>query len=112
MKPAHRWVLPVIEGYASDLASEKADLTMAEQRTIEVAQISRGCSMLILAECASAGLISQTKDGWDLSPGAKELGKFLSVELKALGMLGLQRRAKAVNGSLAELLETEQNGQP
>jgi hypothetical protein len=85
----------MIEGYAGSLASEKADLTQAEQRTIEVAQISRGCSMLILAECASAGLICQTTEGWNLSPGARELGKFLTVELKALAMLGLDRRVSS-----------------
>jgi len=47
--------------------------------------------MLIMAECAESGLIRKTADGWDLSPGAKELGKFLAVELKALAMLDLER---------------------
>lgn len=103
LKPTHRWVLPVIEEYAGTLLREKADPTQGELRTIEVAQIARGCSMLILAECASAGLIQQTAEGWDLSPGAKELGKFLNIELKALSMLGLERRAKQVP-SLADYL--------
>ena len=95
LKPGHRWVLSVIESYASSLASEKGDLTQAEQRTIELAQIARGCSMLIMAAGAESGLIRKTADGWDLSPGAKELGKFLSVELKALAMLGLEPRVSS-----------------
>ena len=110
LKPQHRWVLPVIENYASSLASEKGDLTQAEQRVIEVAQISRGCSMLILAECASQGLICKNKEGqWDLSPGAKELSRYLSTELKALGLLGLERRCLTM-GNLAEVLASEQDG--
>jgi hypothetical protein len=71
-------------------------MTEAETRVLEIAQISRGCSMLILAECASVGLIRKIDDTWDLSPGAKELGKYLSVELKALMALGLDRRAAPV----------------
>ena len=110
MKPSHRWVLPVLEGYASSLASEKGDLTQAEMRTIEVAQISRGCSMLILAECADRGLMRQLPDGsWDLSQGAKELSRYLGVELKALSLLGLQRRAKPIGGTLAELLRPSED---
>jgi hypothetical protein len=51
--------------------------------------------MLIMAECAESGLIRNTADGWDLSPGAKELGKFLAVELKALAMLDLEQRVRS-----------------
>jgi hypothetical protein len=104
VKPTHRWVLPFVDRYAETLASEKPGLTEAEHRVLEIAQISRGCSMLILAECASVGLIRRIGDTWDLSPGAKELGKYLSVELKALTVLGLERRVKPIGGTLAELL--------
>ena len=81
----------MIERYGSSLASKSTELTQVEHRVIEVAQVSRGCAMLIMAECAESGLIRKTADGWDLSPGAKELGKFLAVELKALAMLDLER---------------------
>lgn len=104
VKPSHRWVLPFVDAYAETLAAEKPDLTEAERRVLEIAQISRGCSMLILAECASVGLIRKLDDSWDLSPGAKELGKYLGVELKALMALGLERRVKPIGGTLAELL--------
>ena len=95
LKPSHRWVLSVIDTYGSSLANERAELTEAERRVIEIAQVGRGCAMLIMAECAESGLIRKTADGWDLSPGAKELAKFLTVELKALAMLGLDRRDSA-----------------
>jgi hypothetical protein len=85
----------VIERYGSSLADEKAELTQVEYRVIEVAQVSRGCAMLIMAEYPESSLIRKTADGWDLSPGAKELGKFLTVELKALAMLGLDRRVSS-----------------
>jgi hypothetical protein len=97
LKPQHRWVLPVIEGYANDLIAEKGDVTHAERRVIEIAQISRGCSMLILAECANQGLMRKLPDGsWDLHVGAKELSRYLSTELKALGLVGLDRRCAPV----------------
>lgn len=106
LKTSHRWVLPVIERYAGELESEKADLTHAEKRVIEIGQIARGCTMLILAESADKGLIRKLPDGsWDLTAGDKQLARYLSVELNALKTLGLGRRAKPVNGhTLAELL--------
>ena len=66
--------------------------------------------MLILAECADKGLMRKLPDGsWDLSAGAKELARFLSVELKALALLGLERRCKPVGGTLAELLAVKES---
>jgi hypothetical protein len=91
LKPRHQWVLSVIERHGSSLANEKVELSQVERRVIEVAQVSWRCAMLIIAECAESGLIRKTADGWDLSPGAQELGKFLAVELKALAMLDLER---------------------
>jgi len=104
LKTSDRWVLPVIEGYASGLASDKPGLTEAEARLIEIGQIARGASMLILAEAARSGFIVKENGSWDLSPGAKELAKFLSIERASLQTLGLGRRAKPVGGTLAELL--------
>jgi hypothetical protein len=53
--------------------------------------------MLILAECANQGLMRKLPDGsWDLHVGAKELSRYLSTELKALGLVGLDRRARPV----------------
>jgi len=107
LKASDRWILPTIEGYAAGLASDKPNLTEAEARLIEVAQISRGASMLILAEAARSGFIVKEDGTWDLAPGAKELGKFLAIERASLQTLGLGRRAKPVGGTLAELLEAK-----
>lgn len=94
LKPSDKWILPVIESYASGLANDKPGATAGETRMIEIAQIARGATMLILAEAARSGFMTRTEGTWDLSPGAKELGKFLSVERSALQALGLERRAK------------------
>ena len=104
MRPESRWVLPLIESYSDGLLSDKPNLTAGEARTLEIASISRAVSLLILAECRTLGLIRKTgKDEWDLQPGAAQLARFLSVELKALQTLGLERRAKPI-GRLTELL--------
>ena len=103
LKAEDKWILPVIEGYASGLASDKPGASEGELRMIEIAQISRGATMLILAEAARSGFIAKADGTWDLAPGAKELGKFLSVERASLQALGLERRGKPVQ-SLGEYL--------
>ena len=80
LKSEDKWILPVIEQYASGLAADKPGLTEAEARLIEIGQISRGATMLILAECARSGFVVKEDGTWNLSPGAKELVRFLSVE--------------------------------
>lgn len=52
--------------------------------------------MLILAEAARSGFIVKANGSWNLAPGARELGKFLSIERACLQTLGLERRAKQV----------------
>jgi hypothetical protein len=93
-----------LESYSAGLASDKPDLTEAEARLIEVSQTARGAMMLIMAEAARSGFIVKEHGSWGLAPGARELAKFLSVERSCLQTLGLGRRAKAVGGTLAELL--------
>jgi hypothetical protein len=107
LKAEDRWILPVLEGYSGGLLSDRPDASEAERRCVEVAQIARGASMLILAEAARSGFITPKNGMWDLSPGAKELAKFLSIERASLQTLGLQRRVKDVT-TLAELLSERQ----
>jgi hypothetical protein len=52
--------------------------------------------MLILAECARSGFIVKEGNTWNLSPAAKDLPRFLALELKALQALGLERKTKTV----------------
>ena len=106
LKQEDKWILPTLEGYAAGLASDKPSLTEAEARMIEIGQIARGASMLILAEAARSGFIEKADGSWNLAPGARELAKFLSVERSALQTLGLERRAKPVN-DLAKQIQAE-----
>lgn len=96
LRAEDRHLLPMIEGYGNGLLSDKPDASEAERRCIELAQIARGASMLILAEAGRSGFITKADGTWDLAPGGKELARFLSIERQALQTLGLQRRAKAV----------------
>jgi hypothetical protein len=106
LRAQDRWILGVLDSYSSGLLSDRPDATEAEQRCVEVAQIARGASMLILAEAAHSGFIVKDRNGkWDLSPGAKELSRFLAVERQCLQTLGLGRRAKVV-GTITERLAT------
>ena len=96
LRPEDRWILPTLERYPLGLLSDKPDASEAEKRCIEVAQIARGASMLILAEAARSGFIVKVGDTWNLSPGAKDLPRFLSIERQALQTLGLERKARTV----------------
>jgi hypothetical protein len=107
-----KWILPTLESYSAGLASDKPGLSEAESRLIEVAQTARGAMMLILAEAARSGFIHKENGSWNLAPGARELSRFLAVERACLQTLGLGRRAKPVNGSLAELLAAAQTKEP
>ncbi|MBX3305646.1 MAG: hypothetical protein KF751_06265 [Nitrospira sp.] len=95
LRAEDRHLLPMIESYGAGLLSDKPDASEAERRCIELAQIARGASMLILAEAGRSGFITKADGTWDLAPGGKELARFLSIERQALMTLGLQRRAKA-----------------
>jgi len=97
LKAEDKWILPTVESYATGLASDKPGLTEAESRLIEIGQIARGASMLILAEAARSGFIQKIDGTWDLAPGAKELAKFLTVERGALKVLGLDRRTRPID---------------
>jgi hypothetical protein len=96
LKAEDRWILPVLEGYSGGLLSDRPDASEAERRCVEVAQIARGASMLILAEAARSGFIKKENGSWDLAPGAKELARFLGIERASLQTLGLGRRARPV----------------
>jgi len=93
--PADRWILPVTEDYAEGLVIQKGGeegIQEGQRHLIEIAQTARGCVMLILAEAARKGFVVTTEKGWDLSPGVKELPKFLNLERSALSDLGVEER--------------------
>ena len=112
LKAEHKWVIPVLEAYEDELVTDKGgaeSITAGERRMAEIARTARGCSMLILAEAAKRGFIRDVDGTWDLSPGAKELARFLGLERQALDSLGLGKRTKVK--TLEELLaEGEEDG--
>ena len=99
-------VAKLVETYRDGLIACKGGpgvVTVIELAMIENAARAYGAVLLILEESASRGLVRTTNDSWDLMPGLARLQGFLSVEQRALSILGLQRRAKDA-GSLDALL--------
>jgi hypothetical protein len=80
--------------YADSLASDKGgpeNMSEAEKRMVELAQLARGCTLLVLAEAAkNGGLVAERKEP-DL-PAA--LGRFMAIEATRLKTLGLARRPR------------------
>jgi hypothetical protein len=115
LRQEDKWILPFLRRYI-DEAIENAggdDISSGKQRTLEIAQLARGCAMLILKEVKEKGFTITTPDGWEMHPGLKELSRFLALELKALGMLGLERirkPPKSLNEILDEVDDTPANG--
>ena len=96
LRQEDRGILPTLKAYHASLRSDNPDASEAARRLMEVAQTARGAWMLILSECARSGFIIKGADTWDLSPGAKDLPRFLSIERQALQTLGLERKARTV----------------
>jgi hypothetical protein len=105
LRPQDKWAAAFAELYEAGLLSDKPDASEGERRVIELAGTARVCVVLILSESRRSGFIQQTKDGWDLTPGMKELARFMTVEQRCLQTLGLERRSKSV-GTLQEYLES------
>jgi hypothetical protein len=98
LRPADRWLLPLVAAYQAELEADKGDMTAGERRLMEVAATARGVVALILKHAAERGFIQTTENGWALHEGVKELVRFLGLERGALTDLGLERRAKKVPG--------------
>ena len=102
MKPELQWIVPLMHKYADALEADKGgaeNISAAERSLIEVAAMARGCSSLILSCAGQYGVVEPAKDGsnqWNISPGLRELPKFLKTEAAALLGLGLERRARKV----------------
>jgi hypothetical protein len=104
VKPELRWIVPLMHKYAAALEADKGgadNISAAEKSLIEVAAMARGCSSLILQCAGQYGVVAAEKSGgirtWTISPGLRELPKFLKAEASALLGLGLERRAKPVD---------------
>lgn len=106
LRQEDRGILPTLKAYHASLRSDNPEASETARRLMEVAQTARGAWMLILSECARSGFITKSAETWDLSPGAKDLPRFLSIERQALQTLGLERKAKSVP-LLSEYIEQE-----
>lgn len=91
---ANNWVVLPIERYVSALISDKPDATAGQRHVIQVAATAQGCILLILAELKRVGFTTQVEGLTELTPAARELPRFLGIELSALKTLGLGRHAK------------------
>jgi hypothetical protein len=106
LRPEDQWVRSEVQRYAAGLLSDKADPSEAERHAIELASEAKACRLLIWQAIAATGFTRRGRDGIMLAPAAADLPRFIGVELGALKLLGLQRRAKTV-GTWAELLSQE-----
>lgn len=107
VRAEHRWLPPLVEAYVGGLESDKggaSEVSEGERRMMQVAATAHGCALLVLDHAARLGFVRVEEGGrWDLQPGMKELGKFLSIEQAALKGLDLRRRPKAAP-SLADYI--------
>lgn len=108
-------VAKMVETYRDGLIVCKGGpgaVTEVEAALIENAARAYGACLLILEESALRGLVRITGESWDLMPGLARLQGFLSVEQRALSMLGLQRRAKDAGTLDALLHDAASDGEP
>jgi hypothetical protein len=109
-----KWILPFLRRYIDEAIEDAGgdDISSGKQRTLEIAQLARGCAMLILKEVKEKGFTITTPDGWDMHPGLKELSRFLDLELKARRNVGLERirkPPKSLNDILTEVEDEKAN---
>jgi hypothetical protein len=98
LRQADKWIQPFLKRYMDDAVADAGGLdniSSGQLATLEVAQVARGCVMLILGEIKAKGYLVETLGGWDLAPGMKELPRFLALELTARRTVGLERQVKA-----------------
>lgn len=90
------WIRTEVRKYAAGLMSDKADPTEGERHAIELVAEAKAARLLIWSAIAESGFTRRSREGLALAPAAEALPKFIGVELGALKLLGLQRRAKTV----------------
>lgn len=115
LRQQDKWILPFLHRYLDEAVEDAGgeDISSGKRRTLEIAQLARGCAMLILKEAKQNGFIVTTPDGWDIQPGLKDLPRFLTLELVARRNVGIERRGpppKNLNDILSESGEENDNG--
>lgn len=106
LRPEDIWIRGEVQRYAAALLSDKGDPSEAERHAIELASEAKACRLLIWKALAPAGFTRRSKDGLALVPAAADLPRFIGMELGALKLLRLERRAKNVQ-SLDDYLKSK-----
>jgi hypothetical protein len=94
LRSEDQWVCRPLALYTEALIDDKPHPTAGEQNVIEIAATAKGCGLLILNELKQKGFTCTIDGVLELTPAARELSRFLSVELSALKVLGLERRLR------------------
>ena len=90
------WVRRPLALYTAGLLEDKPHPTAGERNVIALAATAQGCTLLIMNELKQKGFTYMSHGQLELVPAARELSRFLSVELSALRVLGLERRLRPV----------------
>jgi hypothetical protein len=81
------------------------DMTGKQSLVVEGIKILWVCAMLGLAEAKEKGFTVTKPDGtWDFQEGTKTAAGFIDKAIKGLTVLGLERKAKMLNGTISERL--------
>lgn len=108
LRAQDQWVRRPLALYTAALLDDKPHPTAGERNVITIAATAQGCTLLIMNELKASGFTCTIDGVLELTPAARDLSRFLSVELSALKVLGLERRVKPAL-SLNEYLK---NGTP
>jgi hypothetical protein len=101
----YRWVLSPGDKLIEKIKSDLPNMSGKEELVAEGVAMLWTCALLGLAEAKDRGfIVALPGGGWDFQPGLKTAGTFLDKALKSLVAMGLGRRAKVVESTLAELL--------
>ncbi len=102
------WAIRLGENCLERIKSDLPDMSGKEELVAEGVNLLWTCAVLGLAEAKQRGFIVTKPDGsWDFQEGMKSAGSFIDRAIKGLVALGLERRAKVLDTSLADLLSRE-----
>jgi len=86
LRPEDEWLRPLLADYSASLVADRGGpeaMTAGEARMIELATLSRGCTMLVLAEAAKAGGIVAKRRSASIVQSATVTQRFADPDLAA-----------------------------
>jgi hypothetical protein len=112
------WALRLGENCMGRIKSDLPDMSGKQELVAEGVNMLWTCALLGLAEAKERGFITAKADGtWDFQEGMKTAAGFIDKAIKGLVALGLERKAKLLNGGtlaeqLAQLRHEQQQESP